>query len=108
MKLWSIKSKTNPSCQDGLIDVFSAMERQHGKAKHWPVDAEIFFWRQGTKFWKHVGDMGWAQDHIPLWCVDVIEARAKQGEGNYKKCPQATSTFGPAQGQHQQKTQRTP
>ena len=58
MKLWSIKSKTNPSCRDGLLDLFCAMKRKHGKAKHWPVNTEIFT-GEGDKFWKHVRDMGW-------------------------------------------------
>ena len=66
--------------------MFCAMKRKHGKAKQWPVNAEIFI-GEGEKFWKHVRDRGWTQDHVPIWCFDVIEARAKQNGGNYEKPP---------------------
>ena len=66
--------------------MFCAMKRKHGKAKHWPVDAEIFA-GEVEKFWKRGRDMGWTQDHIPIWCLDAIDARAKQGGGNYTKPP---------------------
>ena len=62
------------------------MKRKHGKAKHWPVDAEIFT-GEGDKFWKHVMDKGWTQDHVPSWCLDAIEERVRATGGNTKKPP---------------------
>ena len=83
MKLWSIKSTTNASCRDGVLDLFCAMERKHGKAQNWPVDAELLT-GEGENFWKQVRDKDWTQDHIPSWCLDAIEARARATGGPTK------------------------
>ena len=100
-------SAEEEEAEDEVSDLFSAIKRKYGLAKHSPIDAEIFT-GEGDKFWKHVKDRGWTQAHVPIWCLDVIDARAKQGAGNNKKGPQATSTLGPVPGQTQEKAQRTP
>ena len=81
---WSIKSQTNPTCRE-VRDMFTRMWKKHGPAKDWPSDARIFD-SEGPKFRKHISKRGWTKDHIPIWCQDAIEARAKEN-GGIKKGP---------------------
>ena len=83
--LWSFKSYNNPTCRDELKDMFTRMWKKHGPAKDWPLDARIFD-SEGPKFRKHISKRGWTKDHIPIWCQDAIEARAKEN-GGIKKSP---------------------
>ena len=107
MKLWSIKSKTNASCRNGFLDLFCAMKRKHGKAKQWPVDAEIF-----TGEGKSSGSTSgtWAGPRTIYQSGASTLSRKEPGKPGEttKRVPRADFTLGPDQGQHQVKTQRTP
>ena len=63
-----------------------SMWRKHGSARNWPFDAQIFD-GEGIKFRKFVSKRGWTKDHIPIWCQEAIEARARAIGGPKKPPP---------------------
>ena len=84
--LWSFKSTHRATCREDLMGLFSSMWRRHGSAKHWPLDAKIFD-GEGIKFRKHISNRGWTKDHIPIWCQEAIEPRARTNGGPKKPPP---------------------
>ena len=80
---WSIKSNTNKTNRDELVEMIIEMIIAHGGAKSWPVGSDIFDGESHIVM-DHIRAKGWLKQHIPVWCEAAIN---DIGSRELKKCP---------------------